>query len=79
MSILLVSHDQDGDWQFWCGTTNEAKDGALVSLGGILTRDGTLSEVADLPEGWRAERPTIGGLWVRSKIEESGDAQAHEE
>jgi hypothetical protein len=64
-----VSHDQDGDWQFLCSTTNETKDGALVSLGDMLGRHGTLGEVADLLEGWMAERPTIGGTLVRSRIE----------
>ncbi len=79
LPILLVSHDHDGDWQFLCGTTNETKDGALVNLGGMLTRDGTLSGVADLPEGFKAARLEIGGTWVRSKIEGSGDAQARED
>lgn len=79
MPILLVSHDQDGDWQFLCGTTNETKDGALVSLGGLLTQDGTLSGVTDLPGGWRATRQKIGEAWVRSRIEEAGDAQEQED
>jgi hypothetical protein len=73
LPILLVIHDQDGDWQFLCGTTNDSENGAIVSLGGALDRDGTLGEVADLPEGWRAERPKIGGEWVRSRIEGSSD------
>jgi hypothetical protein len=68
LPILLVSHDKDGDWQFLCGTTNETKDSALVCLGEMLGTDGTLSEVADLPEGWMAERRMIGDTWVRSKI-----------
>ena len=67
LPILLVTHDQDGDWQFLCGTTNDTKDCANVSLAGILGRDGTLVEVADLPAGWSAERPKIGGTWVRSE------------
>ena len=28
--ILLVSHDNDGDWQMLCGTTSEAADGRVV-------------------------------------------------
>jgi hypothetical protein len=67
LPILLVSHDEDGDWQFLCGTTNEAKDGALVSLGSMFGRDGTLGELADLPEGWTAERSEVGACWVRRK------------
>jgi Domain of unknown function (DUF4262) len=69
LPILFVSHDQDGDWQFLCGTTNELKDGALVCLGEMLGTDGTLGEVAELPEGWRAERLKFGEPWVRSRIE----------
>lgn len=65
LPILLVSHDQNGDWQFLCGTTNEPKDGALVCLGEMVDRNETLGEVADLPDGWRAERRTIGGIWAR--------------
>jgi Domain of unknown function (DUF4262) len=79
LPIVLVSRDVDGDWQFLCGTTNEAKDGALVCLGDMFGRDGTLAEVADLPQGWRAERPKIGGRWVRSTIEVSDNAQAQED
>ena len=67
--VLLVSHDEEGDWQFLCGTTNDPANGALVSLGSILARDSTLSEVADLQEGWMAERAQVGAEWVRSKVE----------
>ena len=52
LPILLVSHDTDGDWHFLCGTTNQVDDAAVVSLGGILQRDPTLVDLADLPEGW---------------------------
>ncbi len=66
---MLVSHDDEGDWQFLCGTTNDPADGALVSLGTMLARDGTLSEVADMPDGWIAEQAHVGAEWVRSKVE----------
>jgi hypothetical protein len=67
LPILLVSHDENGDWQFLCGTTNRPKDGRIVSLGCIFERDWTLAAVADLPEGWTASRPAIGGPWHREK------------
>jgi len=67
LPILLVAHDRDGDWQFLCGTTNRPKDGRIVSLGCIFERDRTLAEVADLPEGWRADRPAVGAGWKRGK------------
>src|SRR5262249_27846256 len=68
--ILLVTHDQDGDWQFLCGTTNRPRDGQLVSLGCIFERDHTLAEVADLPEGWRAYRRAKGATWQREMAQE---------
>ena len=68
LPILLVSHDEDGDWQSLCGTTNETEDAALVCLGEMLGVDEMLGEVADLPESWRAERSEVGGRWVRSRI-----------
>jgi hypothetical protein len=66
--ILLVTHGQDGDWQFLCGTTNRSEDGRVVSLGAILERDPTLAEVANLPEGFRAQRRQQGARWKRERL-----------
>jgi hypothetical protein len=63
--ILLVTHDQDGDWQFMCTTTNDSADGLIVCLGCAYQRDNTVGEVADLPNGWQAWRDYVGGPWVR--------------
>lgn len=63
--ILLVTHDDDGDWQFLCGTTNDPVDGRIVHLKHIVAMDPTVSEVADLPLGWRAFRDEVGGSWTR--------------
>lgn len=68
--ILLVYHDSEGDWQFLCGTTNRPEDGQLVSLGCIFELDGTIGEVADLAEGWRAYRHEQGGAWEQQQAEE---------
>jgi hypothetical protein len=68
--ILLVSHDQEGDWQFLCGTTSRTEDVKIVSLGCIFERDPTLVQVADLPEGWTASRRTKGVAWRREKAQE---------
>lgn len=67
--ILRVYHDYDGGWQFHGEsdhpvTTDIAR---LVSLGSMITRDGTLSSLHDLPCGWRARRATVDGLWTREK------------
>lgn len=71
LPILLVSHDENGDWQFLCETTNRPKDGRIVSLGSIFERDRTLAGVADLPEGWTASRQAIGDDWSREKSRKS--------
>ncbi len=64
--ILLVSHDEDdGGWQFTCGTTNEPADGRIVHLEEIVTMDPTVAAVADLPLGWVAFRSAVGGDWNR--------------
>jgi len=71
LPVLLVSHDTEGDWQFLCGTTNQMSDAAVVSLGGILQRDQSLLDLADLPEGWQASRKNVGGAWTRGRIHET--------
>ena len=63
--ILFVSHDNDGDWQFLCGTTNDSADGCIICLGCIYQRDKSLSLLADLPIGWQACRDTINHDWER--------------
>jgi hypothetical protein len=68
--VLLVSRDQEGDWQFLCGTTNRTEDAKIVSLGCIFERDSTLAEVADLPGGWTASRKRKGAAWRREEAEE---------
>lgn len=63
--IMLVSHDEDGDWQFLCGTTNDTKDGRVVCLGTIVELCPSVVEVADLPLGWQARRDSATGPWRR--------------
>ena len=66
--IVLVTHDEDdGGWQFLCGTTNDTADGRVVSLAGIVSLDASLEELADLPLGWSASRAKPGDPWVRVK------------
>lgn len=65
--ILLVTHDEDGDWQVLCGTTNRTEDGRVVCLGCMFERDRTIGELADLPQGWRAWRDSAASPWQRSE------------
>ena len=70
--ILLVTHDEDdGSWQFLCGTTNDSADARVVGLGRMYQRDPTLGELADLPEGWRAWRTAVGRPWERRPVDVS--------
>lgn len=71
--ILLVTHDEDGNWQFLCGTTDDPKDGRLVCLNDIVQLDPTVNLLADLPEGWRAWRTTANDHWQREVRGESDD------
>ncbi|MEZ4311223.1 MAG: hypothetical protein R3F14_24545, partial [Polyangiaceae bacterium] len=64
--ILMVSHDEDdGGWQFLCGTTNDPADGRIVHLADIVAMDPTVESVADLPLQWVAYREAVGGEWHR--------------
>lgn len=63
--VLQVSHDHDGDWQFLDATTDEPGECVLLCLGCVYERDSTLSEVADLPRGWSAFRPSLVATWER--------------
>lgn len=64
--ILLISHDEDdGGWQFLCGTSNDPADGRIVHLQEIVAMDPTVTDIADLPLGWVAFRSAIGNAWHR--------------
>ncbi len=65
--ILLVTHDETGDWQFLCGTTNKAEDARAVCLGCMFERDRTIGQLADLPRGWGAWRASRTAKWQPHK------------
>jgi hypothetical protein len=67
-SILLVTHDDQGDWQFLCGTTNDTKDARLVCLKEIVENHPSVIELADLPTGWQAQRNAADQPWERSEL-----------
>jgi hypothetical protein len=68
MPILYVSHDDDGAWQFLCGTTNATEDCLLVLLANVLKRDPSVAELFDLPPGWCAERESQMDSWHQSQL-----------
>ena len=64
--ILLVSHDaEDGMWQFLTGESAEMADAMIVSLREVYRIDPSIAELADLPIGWKANRPAAGKPWQR--------------
>jgi hypothetical protein len=70
MPILRVVHDAgDGGWQFLTGGPVQEHQAKVVSLISITELDPTVLELADLPEGWCAERQSVASAWDRSPVE----------
>ena len=66
--ILFVSHDEDGYWQFLCGSNHKVDDARIVSLASILDIDESMSCLAELDYGQYAEVKDSSGEWkVRHK------------
>jgi hypothetical protein len=62
-------HDE-GDWQFLCGTESHGADDChLVGVGHLVDRDETLHECADIADGWKAERSSVGAPWQKGPLE----------
>lgn len=65
--ILYVAHDaDDGMWQFLTGGPVQMADAMIVALREVYDIDPSISELADLPLGWTAERSAPGQPWRRS-------------
>jgi hypothetical protein len=72
--ILLVSHDEDGDWQFLDGSDDpQVEDGVIVCLSHVLERGPSIADLADLPTGWIAWRSTADEPWRREQNPWGGD------
>jgi hypothetical protein len=64
--ILLVCHDEDdGGWQFLTGRELRMEDALLVSLAEVVKLDPSVTDLADLPVGWKARREHAGAAWIR--------------
>src|SRR6185437_1484593 len=57
--VLLVTHDDDGDWQILCGTTNDPADGLVVCLGDMYEKDSSLVHVSQADN--KTVRRIVGG------------------
>ena len=63
--ILYVSHDaDDGYWQFLCGGNHTEKDSMVAGLSEVYEIDKSISDVADLPYGYSAERKDKSSKWT---------------
>jgi hypothetical protein len=71
--VLLVTHDESHEaWQFvnGHGDTEEGAKPLLVHAEHIVERDSSILELADLPLGWMAWRPTAEDEWRREPAAE---------
>jgi hypothetical protein len=64
-----VYHDYEGSWQFHGSPDHPATAdvGRVVSLGCMIGSDPSLTQLHDLPCGWRATLRTVAAPWVREK------------
>jgi hypothetical protein len=68
--IAHVFHDAwDGEWQFHDDEPLNEDHAALVSLREIVQLDPSVSELSDLPLGWRAWRDSHVSPWRRAKVD----------
>jgi|HubBroStandDraft_1064217.scaffolds.fasta_scaffold13601_4 hypothetical protein len=72
--VTFVSHDPNGDWQF-LGDTMTDSGGVVVCFHHPIDSDPTLTELAELPVGWYAERESIGAPWSRQELEDEEDSE----
>jgi Domain of unknown function (DUF4262) len=66
--VTYVSHDsEDGAWQFLGDSMANGDHPVLSCFHHPIDRDPSLTELADLPLGWYAERSKVGQPWIRRK------------
>ena len=66
--VVLVTHDQQGDWQFLCGTTDRTEDQRKVGLETVVVSSPSVLELADLAVGWQAVRESPDRPWQRMRL-----------
>lgn len=62
--IVYVSHDKDGDWQFFSNEDANEQDARVVSMDEILEIDPSIKEILWMPEGTEAWRKGVGQEWA---------------
>lgn len=67
--IVLVAHEQGGDWQFIGPVDDPDRDGCKLScLHCVVEKDSTIRSLAGLLPGWQATRNGIDDDWVCTEI-----------
>jgi hypothetical protein len=64
LPIPLVVHNDGGDWQFLDGGP-VSEDAVVLHIHHVFDKHSDLRSLADLPEGWAAERDSVAGEWRR--------------
>lgn len=66
--ILYVSHDEDdGMWQFLCGSNHNIEDASIVSLFEVYNVDYSICLLKDMPRGYYAIRENVESDWIVKK------------
>ena len=65
--ILYVSHDEDGMYQFLCGSNHDVQDARIISLLEAYHLDHTIGLLKDMPIGYCAIREDKESDWIIKK------------
>ncbi|WP_338288322.1 hypothetical protein [Luteolibacter sp. LG18] len=67
--ITHVYHDEDDHaWQFHAADAASEDQMMIVALKEVVDLDPSVLEVADLPPGWMAIRPSLAAPWKRTQV-----------
>jgi hypothetical protein len=61
--ILVVSHSEDGEWQFLDNALVDAHDVTAIELSAVLQRDDTVQQALGIQKGMIARRSAAGARW----------------
>jgi hypothetical protein len=68
--ILLLSRETDGEVLAVCGGEDDTPESTRsIPLDRLLNLDGSLADLADMPDGWAAFREAPDQEWARSKAD----------
>ena len=66
--ILLVAHyEEDHSWCFLDGEPFDMETSYVVAMATVVKLHPEISEIADLPPGWVAERTALNKPWIRRR------------